>query len=89
MLRTQLEATVDEPPRARELRDRSGLFQISGSFVQTCPSFSRGYIRRNMDDPQVQEFCTVTGCADPAQAKFFLESQGGDVAMAINAFFGE
>ena len=40
-----------------------------------------------MDD-KIAEFCTVTGCSDPAKAKFFLESSGGDVAAAVDSFFG-
>jgi len=41
-----------------------------------------------MDD-KIAEFLGVTGTTDTAKAAFFLESVDGDVAMAVNAFFGE
>ena len=40
-----------------------------------------------MDD-KIAQFCQVTGCVDPAKAKFFLESSNGEIDAAISAFFG-
>ena len=40
-----------------------------------------------MDD-KIAQFCQVTGCADPAKARFFLESSNGEIDAAISAFFG-
>ena len=39
-----------------------------------------------MDD-KIAEVCGITGCTED-KARFFLESTNGDVAMAVNAFFG-
>jgi hypothetical protein len=38
-------------------------------------------------DVKVAEVCGIAGCTE-SQAKFFLESTGGNVAAAVNAFFG-
>ena len=39
-------------------------------------------------DAKIAQFCQVTGCADPAKARFFLESSNGEIDAAISAFFG-
>ena len=39
-------------------------------------------------DAKIAQFCQVTGCADPARARFFLESSNGEIDAAISAFFG-
>lgn len=39
-------------------------------------------------DATIAQFCQVTGCTDPAKARFFLESSNGEIDAAISAFFG-
>lgn len=38
-------------------------------------------------DEKIAEVCGIAGCTEE-KAKFFLESTNGDVALAVNAFFG-
>jgi UBX domain-containing protein 1 len=55
---------------------------LFGFWLQIC-TFPRHF---TMDAAKL-EFATVTGCRDPAKALFYLESSGGDVAAAVEAFF--
>ena len=64
--------------------------------LQRCPARGHKSTRQRafpshvpapMDD-KIAQFCQVTGCVDPAKAKFFLESSNGEIDAAISAFFG-
>ena len=64
--------------------------------LQRCPARGHKSTRQRafpshvpapMDD-KIAQFCQVTGCADPAKARFFLESSNGEIDAAISAFFG-
>ena len=63
--------------------------------LQRCPAQDTNplanvfpsHVPAAMDD-KIAQFCQVTGCVDPAKAKFFLESSNGEIDAAISAFFG-
>ena len=40
-----------------------------------------------VDQAKLSEFLGVTGCDDPAKARFFLESANGDLGAAVSAFY--
>ena len=67
---------------AREVR-----FPVAGlvTILQIQP---RARTRPAAMDAKIAQFCQVTGCADPAKARFFLESSNGEIDAAISAFFG-